>query len=122
LLESGYIQFSPNGVNYFYITEQNPCGSLSICVSIKDGEQNWFDYDTAHPFVTKDKNGKDVFDGDRIRGFCVLWKRGVEGEVNWDELTFTYCVPDTITPKGKMAIRMLSDIELIEDKENENSN
>ena len=74
---------------------------------------------TAHYFVTKDKNGKEIYEGDRIKGFCVTWKKATKGRVQWNELTLTYCVPDSLTPKGKMAIRMLSDIELIEEKDYE---
>jgi hypothetical protein len=42
-------------------------------------EQGICDFDTAHPFVTKDKNGKDIFAGDSLKS----GKRIIK--VVWDE-------------------------------------
>ena len=34
----------------------------------KNWGQHIISFDIAHPFVTKDKNGKDVFAGDKVKG------------------------------------------------------
>ncbi|KKL61790.1 hypothetical protein LCGC14_2191730, partial [marine sediment metagenome] len=53
---------SIDGLDWRYITNQNPAGDLQL------SNNQWIHFfDTAHPFVTKDKNGKDVFAGDKAK-------------------------------------------------------
>lgn len=47
----------------------------------------WPIFNSAHPFVTKDKNGKDVFAGDKVKAgnwyFEVIWQKygyGLKGK------------------------------------------
>ena len=73
-----------------------------------DVNNSAMDFDTANLFVTKDKNGKDVFAGDKVKAgswyFEVIWQKygyGLEGEKSgwWRQ------------------IHEFENIELIEDKQ-----
>jgi hypothetical protein len=47
---------------------------------------NTIDFDSIHPFVCKDRNGKDVFEGDRIRGHKCYGSQGpFKGDVVWHD-------------------------------------
>lgn len=83
----------------------------------KDGKkwgQRQTTFDTAHPFVTKDKNGKDVFAGDSVRSgkrvLTVVWG---ESNLRWmaqeEDIRFQ-------TPLCQWAIS--EQFELIKDKDN----
>ncbi len=79
------------------------------------------DFDTAHPFVTKDKNGKDVFAGDMV-SFVLAEGFGVTGRyigiVYYCEKRLAFCV--NALPAWDVRIKYnCSDIELIEDKKDE---
>ena len=68
---------------------------------------------TAHPFVTKDKNGKDVFEGDSVKSgkriLTILWgKDTLQWRIRLEESRYT-------TPLCQWAIS--KQFELIEDKE-----
>lgn len=76
----------------------------------KNWEQQIITFDTAHPFVTKDKNGKDVFAGDKVKAgsweFEVIWQKygyGLKG----------------IKHGWWRQFNEFEDIELIEEKEDE---
>lgn len=73
-IQGGILQGSIDGLDWHYITNQNPAGDLML-----SNEQWVHFFDTAHPFVTKDKNGKDVFEGDKIKAgnwyFEVIWQK-----------------------------------------------
>ena len=71
-------------------------------------------FDTAHPFVTKDKNGNDVFAGDEVVSSDGLRKY----KVTWDERRCRWwlCGVDKAWAVNEPA---WEDYELIEDKEDE---
>jgi len=74
----------------------------------------------SHPFVTKDKNGKDVFAGDRIKGLY-LWPdtnktQIITGKVDWREETFNWVLYHTPNTPECAELWQLYDFELIEDK------
>jgi len=81
------------------------------------GEKNWgkteMEWDSAHPFVTKDKNGKDVFDADEIKMFSRQYK------VVWDKREFGWYLQDEYKAKFKLSYNNINHIELIEDKEDD---
>lgn len=71
-------------------------------------------FDTAHPFVTKDKNGKDVFAGDKVRS-----KDGLrEYRVTWDERRCRWWLWG-IDKAWAVNEPAWKDYELIEDKDDE---
>jgi hypothetical protein len=73
-----------------------------------------FDWATAHPFVTTDKNGKDVFEGDKIYVFNKCPVR-----VIWSATHRGWAVQLVENPKGlpmSMSSFYPRDTELIEDK------
>ena len=85
------------------------------------------DFDTAHPFVTKDKNGNDVFAGDRIKRvtaegcFDPSRKAGREGIVVWHHGFLQWSLK--VGTENSYLMEDLADseifeaeIELIEDK------
>jgi hypothetical protein len=76
---------------------------------------NPIEFDSAHPFVTKDKNGKDVFAGDCCHS------GNADGYVRWSgaELAWIFEWDDKRGDTHSALVSRLSDIELIKDKENE---
>ena len=75
------------------------------------------DFDSIHPFVTKDKNGKDVFEGDRVYVFDK-----VACKVIWSSTHRGWAVQLCENPEGlpmSMSSFYPKDIELIKDKDNE---
>ncbi len=72
-------------------------------------------WDTAHPFVTKDKNGNDVFEGDKMLSKDKLRKY----EVAWNEKRCNWFLRGlnsawAVDPPGNW-----KDYTLIEDKPND---
>lgn len=62
-IKDGFIYGSPDCINWSCIIEQNPAGDLRLL------NNQWIEfYDTAHPFVTTDKNGDKVFAFDMCIG------------------------------------------------------
>ena len=80
---------------------------------------NWyypcdFTWDTAYPFVTKDKNGKDVFARDRIRR--------INGEpcfIEWFAEECRYVLHNNDNYYDIDVLELEQGIELIEEKEND---
>jgi len=116
LIEDGFLMVSENGKNYYSAYEQSPAGGLKICQ-----EGNIFsliDFDTVHPFVTKDKNGKDVFANDMIKGHYEASPGHYDeiiGEVCFDKKDFLYRVGIV----EQKRLYQVCCIELIEDKEDD---
>lgn len=88
---------------------------------------NWIDHDEKCPFVTKDKNGKDVFKGDEVLVYRGKVNIG-EGYVDFNERFLWWVVNNSNQDNDREAPQDWSqrtlcdvDIELIEDKENENN-
>lgn len=72
------------------------------------------DFDTAHPFVTKDKNGKDVFANDKVQS-----KDGLRRyKVAWDERRCRWWLCGIDKPWA-VNEPIWEDYTLIEDKEND---
>ena len=71
-------------------------------------------FDTAHPFVTKDKNGKDVFAGDKA--FGNVWMEDLPVHRVVGEIIYHNCGYCLQTPTTYYHLNDLKDIELIEDK------
>ncbi len=84
------------------------------CSEFFEDDNGW---DTAHPFVTKDKHGKDVFEADKVYVFgkapCkVIWSATHRG----------WAVQLVENPEGlpmSMSSFYPKDIEIIEDKPND---
>lgn len=112
LIEDGFLMVSENGINYYSAYEQSPAGGLKICQ-----EGNIFsliDFDTSHPFVCKDKNGKDVFVGDRVRR--------INGEpcfIEWYAEECRYVLHNNQNYYDIDVLELEQGIELIEEKEND---
>ena len=97
-------------------------------MALRDIELQW---DTAHPFVTKDKNGKDVFAGDEIKALYYwptpdrkpnVYARNpqpITGKVGWRDETFNWVLYHTPNTPEFAELWKLYDIELIEAKEND---
>lgn len=120
LLEDGFLQASTNGKNYFYVQAQSPAGGLLIYPS---NNLFWLDYDTAHPFVTKDNSGKDVFADDKIKALY-FWPdakkpQTITGKVGWRDETLNWVLYHTPNTPECAFLWQLHDIELIEDKEDD---
>ena len=102
-------------------------GGLRIQLSLDnfnwDDDPDLIDYDSAHLFVTKDKNGKDVFAEDFCRIGDPFGGIGstVEGYVRWTDAELTWRIEwndrrgDTIS----MLVSAITDIELIEDEDDD---
>ena len=85
-------------------------------------------FDTAHPFVTKDKNGKDVFARDLLNYDCCgdFHEKGI-GYFVWDDDVAGWRLQDAEKKKRNFYYGSdfngsdfrSEDIELIEDKDNE---
>lgn len=107
LFEDGFIQISVDGKYFHYLDNQNPTGSLSY----NHHRFNIFiDWDSIHPFVTKDKNGKDVFADDEVvsnKDDPILEVRGI---VKYRPRFADYIIEGT----QRYGIKN-TDIELIED-------
>jgi len=75
-------------------------------------------FDTAHPFVTKDKNGKDVFADDEITGEypCLIETHKVSGIIYYDTEELMWFLE---TESESIVLSYIEDIELIEEKDNE---
>ncbi len=72
------------------------------------------DFDSAHPFVIKDKNGKDVFAGDRVKR--------ISGEpcfVEWYTEECRYVLHNNQNYYDIDVLELEQGIELIEEKEDE---
>lgn len=82
-----------------------------------------FEWATAHPFVTKDKNGKDVFADDKIKGLY-FWPdakkpQTITGKVGWRDETLNWVLYHTPNTPECADLWQLQNIELIEEKEDE---
>jgi len=73
---------------------------------------------TAHPFVTKDKNGKDVFEDDEIKGInpCLIKDHPVKGIVFYDKIELCWFIE---TESESITLSNIDDIELIKDEEDD---
>jgi len=88
--------------------------------SLNFAEGQWyypcnFKWTSAHPFVTKDKHGKDVFAGD-----C-CYSGNAEGYIRWSntELAWMYEWDDKRGDTHSVPVSKVSIIELIEDKKDD---
>ena len=103
--ESGKLWYSGNNKDWFECNE-------NFDVTF------WLRYDSIHPFVCKDKNGKDVFADDLI-GIIVNGELRKLGTVVF--LTFQWCVKRRVRDTDKYYYDKLQlfmpDIELIEEQE-----
>src|SRR5512146_1897947 len=90
-------------------------------------EECRIDFDSIHPCVCRDRRGKDVFEGDTIRGLCTRQKHQkynrFTGIVKWSEQYHWFEVAgkdtdgDLICPNfGEI---VLADIELVEEAREE---
>lgn len=76
---------------------------------------------TYHPFVTKDKNGKDVFADDEIKALT-FWRgnckepQTITGKVGLRDETLSYVLYHTPNTPECIELWKLTDIELIENK------
>ena len=100
---------------------------MQLCKEYQDSYQSFLSVLIAHPFVTKDKNGKDVFAGDKVKT--------VIPDVSSDSLVGTIVQNDNPLACWMFKYRFdeedfgekehlapapdLQNIELIEDKDNE---
>ena len=90
----------------------------------REGQENWgkyeIEWDTAHRFVCKDKNRKDVFAEDSfIYDCCGNFHEKGTGFFVWDEDILGFRLQDTIKKKRVFYFGVdfsCKDIELIEDK------
>lgn len=109
-IRGGNILGSVDGKRFTFVTEQNQSRGIYL---YQDIGRPFIDYDSAHPFVTKDKNGKDVFSGDKVKSGkriltivwdkdCLQWRAGEEDNPHF-------------APLSQWAIS--EQFELIEDKE-----
>jgi len=69
---------------------------------------------SVHPFVTKDKNNKDVFAGDKIKFLTPTMMRSTKGIVTWYEKLMGWIVLESEKDE-KWSLYSVHDIELIED-------
>lgn len=99
-LADGWTQFQVLGRNDWYY----PC------------DMKWT---SAHPFVTKDKHGKDVFVGDKA--FAKIWMEDLPIHRIVGEIIYYNCGYCIQTPTTYYHLNDLKDIELIEDRENEDT-
>jgi len=125
----GYLEFKDG--KFVYSNEDGSYVS-PYCISIWNGkvfsfqcpaygssyyEHDECEYDSLHPFVTKDKNGKDVFAGDKVKG------HGVWGSTSESKVVFSYkSGAEVEIGDNWVNLSRFRDIELIEDKENEELN
>lgn len=66
-IERGFLLVrSLNGKDFVLVTEQNASGGIHL---LGDDEKLYIDFDTAHPFVCPDRNGKDVYAEDKVKAF-----------------------------------------------------
>lgn len=81
-------QHSKDGVHwgYIYLWELKT-STKGYWFEAQLDNDTYIEHDEKYPFVTKDKNGKDVFAGDRIKAgnwyFEVIWQKygyGLKGE------------------------------------------
>jgi hypothetical protein len=71
---------------------------------------NWgFMFDTAHPFVTKDKDGKEVFEDNEVKMFSKHYK------IVWCERELGWYLQDEYKAKIKLSHINKNHIELIEE-------
>jgi len=91
----------------------------------KDGKLwnsgDMIDFNSIHPFVTKDKNGKNVFHADYI--LANYRGKKEEARIYWDASAFRFFWVFGEKPEQNLKFPMSvdwKDIELIEDKEHEN--
>lgn len=74
------------------------------------------EFDTAHLFVCKDKNKKDVFDGDKIKGTIRDCDSPVQGTIFWNKDALCWgMMVEYKTMKTPYCLFSVTDIELIED-------
>jgi hypothetical protein len=92
------------------------------CSEFFEDDNGW---DTAHPFVTKDKNGKDVFARDEVLVYRGRENIG-EGHIFFNDRFLWWTVNNSSQdndrgyPQDWSQLTLCDvDIELIEDKENE---
>ena len=89
----------------------------------KNWGQRIITFDTAHLFVCKDKNGKDVFAGDKIKALY-FWPdakkpQTITGKVDWRDETLNWVLYHTPNTPECVDLWQLFDIEIIEDKKND---
>lgn len=84
------------------------------CSEFFEDDNGW---DTAHPFVTKDKNGKDVFADDEV---WFHWKgKKTKGKIIKEGFFWKY---ESAEKYSRTLCKFdIAHIELIEDKDNDNS-
>ncbi len=118
-------------VGYMQISEEVDTLSTSdpMAVFIKkvNGEWRTYEFDSIrhykvifnsiHPFVTKDENGKDVFAGDKAYG--KVWMEDLPVHRIVGEVIYYNCGYCIQTPTTYYHLNDLKDIELIEDIEDE---
>ncbi|GAG70048.1 unnamed protein product, partial [marine sediment metagenome] len=108
-IQGGILQGSKDGLEWRYITNQNPAGDLKL------SDDEWIHFfNTAHPFVTQDKNGKDVFAGDKVISSDGLRKY----KVIWDERRWRWWLCG-IDKSWAVNDPIWQDYELIEEKKDE---
>lgn len=117
-IRGGNLLGSEDGKRFTFVTEQNQSRGIYL---YRDIGRPFIDYDSAHPFVCKDKNGKGVFAGDKVKA------NGIIAIVKLDVRECRYMlstIPSLCEyPPGlydHMGSKFIwSDIELIEEKEDE---
>lgn len=72
---------------------------------------------TAHPFVIKDENGKDVFVGDKAT--AIVWMEDLANHRIKGEIIYHNCGYCIGTSNTYYHLNDLKDIEIIEDKDND---
>lgn len=72
----------------------------------------------AHPFVCKDKNGKDVFVDDKVSFWLIGCPDRATGIIKWQQESHRFVFVED-SSKSEWGFTDKNDIELIEDKEDE---
>ncbi len=79
-------------------------------------QKHRFAFDSIHPWVCKDRNNKDVFEGDRVR----IKTKSAAGVVYWDKRQLGWWVwfKDVDDTQGQTCplAGIVDDIELLEDQ------
>ena len=88
--------------------------------SIERPDGRWFypcdfKWTTAHPFVTTDKHGKDVFADDKIKFLTPTMMRPAEGTVLWYDKLMNWIVEEKTNERW--SLYSVHEIELIEESQ-----
>jgi len=106
----GYLKFAKYSDNDLHIQLSPNCSDWY-------DDPDLIDYNSIHPFVIKDKNDKDIFEGDKA--FGRVWTEDLPVHRIAGEIIYYNCGYCIQTPTTYYHLNDLKDIELIEDKEDD---